>query len=144
MLAGLEPSGQRGRAGGGGKGGSWRLLFEPELHLGDAILLPDLVGWRLERMPVVPDTAFCTLAPDRVCEVLFKSTRSIDRYTKMPEYAKAGVAWVWLLDVEAQALEPYELVPDGVLQRRREPECEPRRSFRYRRKKRSSNRAPEN
>src|SRR5260370_38013851 len=42
--------------GDGGPGG-WLFLFEPELHLGEDALVPDLAGWRRERMPQLPDTA---------------------------------------------------------------------------------------
>ena len=42
----------RGRGGPGG----WRILDEPELHLGEDVLVPDLAGWRRTRMPGVPDT----------------------------------------------------------------------------------------
>ena len=49
--------------------GGWWLTPEPELHLDDEIVVPDLAGWRRERMPVYPDTAYVTLAPDWVCEV---------------------------------------------------------------------------
>ena len=102
------------RRGGGGKGGGWWLLFEPELHLGAETLIPDLAGWRIERMPQVPDTAYSTLAPDWVCEVLSPSTRAIDRYAKMPVYAEAGVAWVWLVELATEALEVYELGEGGL------------------------------
>lgn len=104
----------RRKAGGGGKGGGWWLLFEPELHLGQETLIPDLAGWRVERMPQVPDTPYATLAPDWVCEVLSPSTRAIDRYAKMPAYAEAGVAGVWLVDLATKALEVYEL-SEGTL-----------------------------
>lgn len=107
------------RRGGGGKGGGWWLLFEPELHLGEEKLIPDLAGWRIERMPQVPDTAYTTLAPDWVCEVLSPSTRAIDRYAKMPVYAEAGVAWVWLVELATEALEVYELGEGGLRLHRR-------------------------
>src|SRR5262245_26222108 len=48
----------------------WVILDEPELHFGNDVLVPDLAGWRRERMPTVPADAFFTLAPDWVCEVL--------------------------------------------------------------------------
>lgn len=44
---------QRGRGGPGG----WWILPEPELHLGEDVLVPDQAGWRTNRMPVVPDVA---------------------------------------------------------------------------------------
>src|SRR5215831_17385174 len=34
--------------------GGWVILDEPELHFGDDVLVPDLAGWRRERMPTVP------------------------------------------------------------------------------------------
>ena len=47
----------RGRGGPGG----WWILNEPELHLGPDILVPDLAGWRRERLPELPDTAWFEL-----------------------------------------------------------------------------------
>ena len=61
----------------GGPGGWW-IIFEPELHLGEDILVSDLAGWRLERMPDYPATAYFTLAPGCVCEVLSVLTRKLD------------------------------------------------------------------
>ena len=63
--------------GDGGPGGWW-IVFEPELHLGDDIFVPDLVGWRRETMPMYSDAAYCAIASDWVCEVLSPSTRCID------------------------------------------------------------------
>src|SRR5205085_2608797 len=60
----------------GGPGG-WFIFDEPELHLGEHIVVPDLAGWRRERMPQLPDTAFFELAPDWVCEVLSPSTQAL-------------------------------------------------------------------
>src|SRR5690348_10595483 len=37
--------------------GGWLILDEPELHFGNDVLVPDLAGWRRERMPEVPDDA---------------------------------------------------------------------------------------
>ena len=52
----------------GGPGGWW-ILDEPELHFDEDVLVPDLAGWRRERMPALPETAYFVLAPDWVCEV---------------------------------------------------------------------------
>lgn len=98
----------RGREGPGG----WILLNKPELHLGEDVLVPDLAGWRRERMPRVPRTAAFTLAPDWVCEVLSPSTAALDRAVKLPVYAREGVKHVWLLDPEVRTLEVLRL--DGV------------------------------
>lgn len=90
--------------GSGGPGGWW-ILDEPELHFGSDILVPDLAGWRRERLPVVPDEAFLTLAPDWIVEVLSPSTARLDRVKKLGVYAREGVAHAWLLDPIARTLE---------------------------------------
>lgn len=89
--------------------GGWWIIFEPELHLGRDILVPDLTGWRRERMPVYPDTAYCELSPDWVCEVVSPSTGRLDRVLKMPKYAANGVAHLWLIDPTLKTLEVYRL-----------------------------------
>jgi Uma2 family endonuclease len=88
----------------GGPGG-WILLFEPELHLHGDVLVPDIGGWRRERMPKVPNVAASELSPDWVCEVLSPSTAATDRVRKMPVYAREGVRHIWLVDPIAQTLE---------------------------------------
>lgn len=94
--------------------GGWWILDEPELHLaaGD-VFVPDLAGWRCERMPHEPDDHRFTVVPDWVCEVLSRSTERVDRVKKMPIYARNGVAYAWIVDVEQQFLEVKRLV-DGV------------------------------
>jgi len=94
--------------GGGGPGGWW-ILFEPELHLGPDILVPDLAGWRRERMPVLRDVPYFELAPDWVCEVLSTSTARIDRVRKKPIYARERVGHLWLVDPIVRTLEVYRL-----------------------------------
>lgn len=92
----------------GGPGG-WIILDEPELHLHGDVLVPDLAGWRRERMPELPDAAAFELAPDWVCEVLSPSTAAIDRAEKMPIYAREGVTNLWLVDPIARTLEACRL-----------------------------------
>lgn len=105
----LLPPFQFGDAGGPG---GWWILFEPELHLSENVLVPDLAGWRRERMPVVPADAFLTLPPDWVCEVLSPTTSRHDRTKKLPIYARVRVQFLWLLDPLAQTLEVFRL--DGA------------------------------
>ena len=92
----------------GGPGGWW-IVFEPELHLGDDILVPDLGGWRRETMPDYPDAAYFSIPPDWVCEVLSPSTRRIDRHEKSEIYAREGVSHMWFVDPDAKILEVFEL-----------------------------------
>jgi len=88
--------------------GGWWILDEPELHLGSDILVPDLAGWRRERMPTLPDAAWFELAPDWACEVLSPGTMRFDRIQKMPLYAASGVKHIWLIDPELRTLEAFE------------------------------------
>ncbi|MFY0570967.1 Uma2 family endonuclease [Archangium lansingense] len=92
----------------GGPGG-WVMLYKPELHLGQDVLVPDLAGWSRERMPRVPRVAAFTLAPDWVCEVLSPSTSRLDRTAKLPVYAREDVRHVWFVDPEARTLEVFRL-----------------------------------
>ena len=55
-----------GRSGPGG----WWILDEPELHLDADIVVPDLAGWRRERLPKLPGTVWFELAPDWIGEIL--------------------------------------------------------------------------
>lgn len=89
--------------------GGWWIIDEPELHLGDEVLVPDLAGWRRERMPSIPEAAYFTLTPDWVCEVLSPSTSRVDRTRKLPIYAHAGIPYAWLIDPATQTLEVYRL-----------------------------------
>ncbi len=95
--------------GGIGGPGGWWILDEPELHLGDDIVVPDLAGWRRQRMPELPDTAWFGLAPDWVCEILSPTTARIDRTLKMALYARERVPFLWLVDPDARTLEVYRL-----------------------------------
>ena len=101
----LGPPYHLGRGGPGG----WWILLEPELHLGADVLVPDWAGWRRERMPRQPETAYYPLAPDWICEVLSPSTSQLDRAKKLAIYAREGVAHAWLVDPLARTLEVLRL-----------------------------------
>lgn len=102
----LGPPFRRGRGGPGG----WVLLDEPELHLRRDVIVPDLAGWRRERMPVLDAREpFVTLAPDWVCEVLSPSTERLDRREKLAIYRREGVSHVWFVNPLARTLEVLAL-----------------------------------
>jgi Uma2 family endonuclease len=97
---------QKGRDGPGG----WWILDEPELHLDNGdVVVPDLAGWRRERMPQLPETPYFETIPDWICEILSPSTARLDRFAKLPLYAKYGVGHLWLIDPELKTLEVYAL-----------------------------------
>jgi Uma2 family endonuclease len=96
---------QKGRGGPGG----WIFIAEPELHLGPHVAVPDLGGWRRERLPkVAVEKAYIEVAPDWVCEVLSPSTEKYDRGDKRTIYATYGVEFLWLLDPRAKLLETFK------------------------------------
>lgn len=106
----LGPPFKRGRGGPGG----WRILFEPELHLGPRpdVLVPDLAGWRRERVPELPDADYFALAPDWIAEVLSPSTQRIDRADKLGIYRRERVAHVWLVDPSVRTVEIFRRAGD--------------------------------
>lgn len=101
----LGPPFKRGRGGPGG----WMILFEPELHPGEDVVVPDLAGWRRERMPQMPEAPAFELAPDWICEVLSPSTAGIDRVEKMQIYARERVSHAWMVDPREKTLEVFVL-----------------------------------
>ncbi len=95
----------RGRGGPGG----WIFVVEPELHLGAHVVVPDIGGWRAERLTPFPESAFIATPPDWICEVLSPSTQAIDRTDKLAVYAEFGVKHCWYVDPIAKTLEVLEL-----------------------------------
>ena len=105
LFSDLHPAFHRGRGGPGG----WWIVFEPELHLADDILVPDLAGWRREHMPAAPRGPWTDVAPDWVCEALSPGTERLDRYKKLPIYAREDVSFAWIIDANLQAFEALRL-----------------------------------
>ena len=95
----------RGRGGPGG----WLIIDEPELHLGHDVMVPDLAGWRRERLAEVPTDHRFTVAPDWLCEVLSPSDKGYRRIKKLRSYKLHGVAYVWLVDPLQRTLEVLRL-----------------------------------
>jgi len=91
----------------GGPGGWW-ILDEPEVHLGTDVVAPDVAGWRRDRMPRLPETAWFDIVPDWVCEVHSPSTRKIDQIDKSEIYLAFGVKHMWFIDPDDHTLIAYE------------------------------------
>jgi len=103
---GGELSGPFQKGGTGGPGG-WIFIDEPELHLGDHVVVPDIAAWRRERLPTMPEEVGITVAPDWICEVLSPSTAIHDRTIKFDIYYSFGVGYLWYLDPEYKTLEVF-------------------------------------
>jgi Uma2 family endonuclease len=101
-----------GPGGGGENPGGWWILDEPELHLQEDVVVPDIAGWRRERVPTIPDAAWLDVAPDWVCEIISPRTESIDRGHKLRIYARECVVNLWLVNPIAKTLEVYRLSED--------------------------------
>jgi Uma2 family endonuclease len=95
-------------SGRGGPGGWW-ILTEPELHLGEDVVVPDLAGWRRTRVADLPRGAFLTLPPDWACETVSPSTERLDRGKKLAIYAREHVSHLWLLNPLSETLEIFRL-----------------------------------
>lgn len=89
--------------------GGWEIYFEPELHLGDDVLVPDLAGWVAGRLTGNVAQASTVVPPDWICDVLSPSTQAADRILKLPIYARAGVRWAWLVHPTDHTVETFEL-----------------------------------
>lgn len=99
----------------GGPGG-WIFIAEPELHLGPHITVPDIAGWRRERLTAdTQDAAVIEIAPDWICEILSPSTERYEKGDKRRIYALHGVEPLWHLDPRAKTLETFQLQDENWL-----------------------------
>lgn len=97
----------------GGPGGWW-IFPEVDVQLASGdVVRPDLAGWRRERLLDPGDIRPITVVPDWICEVLSPSNTSYDRVTKRAKYARACVAFYWLVDPAERVLEALAL-RDGL------------------------------
>lgn len=110
-VMGVEIGAPFGR-GKGGPGG-WLIMDNPELHLAEDIIVPDIAGWRLETMSEDMEGAHLTQAPDWVCEVLSPPTRQFDLDEKRAEFARERVRHLRIPDPDTKSLEVFEL-HDGL------------------------------
>lgn len=100
---------QRFDADAGGTG--W--WIEPEAEIlfpGGRLLVPDLCGFRVERVPELPDQNPLSILPDWCCEVLSPHTARDDVTIKLPLYARSGVQWTWIVDPMRRLVEVFETV----------------------------------
>lgn len=105
LVADLNIAFQQGRGGPGG----WWILYEPELHLGPDVVVPDLAGWKRDRVPTLPREAAMVEPPDWVCEIVSPATEATDRTRKLSLYARHSVNHAWLVNPLSQTLEVLRL-----------------------------------
>lgn len=106
----VAPSYQFGE--GGGPGG-WIIYDEPEIHFStEDIIVPDLAGWRKEKLTTPAEEHRFIVFPDWICEILSPHTAQRDRIIKMRLFARYGVPFVWLIDPTLKTLEVFRLESD--------------------------------
>jgi Uma2 family endonuclease len=94
-------------------GAGWWIEREAEiLFLSGMLVVPDLCGFRVERVPDLPEENPLTILPDWCCEILSPRTARDDRTLKLPLYARSGVAWCWIVDPMRRLVEVFETVDD--------------------------------
>ncbi len=95
---------------GGTRGpGGWIILFEPEIKLSEDILVPDLAGWKEDRLPWEEEHNWISVPPDWVCEIISASSVRVDRIKKSSIYAGEGIPYLWLIDPRYRTLETFKL-----------------------------------
>jgi len=95
---------QRGRGGPGG----WWIIIEPDVELTtNDIIVPDLAGWKRDKVPEFPHDRPIRFVPDWICEVLSPTNQKRDRVVKANLYLTCGVMYYWILDVQERTLEAY-------------------------------------
>lgn len=90
-------------------GGDWWLDVEREIVFpGGKLYVPDIAGWIVADGDLTfADENPVRRIPDWVCEILSRTNQRADRAIKLPTYAAAGVAHVWIADLEAECVEVY-------------------------------------
>lgn len=100
--------------GGRGGPGGWWIASEVEVELAPHdVFVPDVVGWRRDRVPERPKGRPVRTRPDWVCEVLSPSTASTDLGPKRIAYHAAGVPHYWVVDPEHETLMVYRATAEG-------------------------------
>lgn len=94
--------------------GGWWFSSETTVEFGlGQVRLPDVAGWRRERMPEMPDGPFFELAPDWACEISLPFTDKVERASKAPVYPREKVRHTWLIDPLMKTLEVFRLDGDS-------------------------------
>lgn len=91
------------------RGTGWWIEVETEIRFPQGKLaVPDLAGWRVERVPDLPDENPVTVLPDWCCEILSLRTARDDKRLTLPLFARANVPWSWLVDPSLRLVEVYQ------------------------------------
>lgn len=99
-----------------GEPGGWWIGSEVHVQLApDVVVVPDCVGWRMERVPELPDAFPVTIRPDWICEILSPSNPARDTIRKLRLYHEAKIPHYWIADPERQQLSVFRWQPEAYL-----------------------------
>jgi Uma2 family endonuclease len=102
------------RGGGPPPPAGWYIQLEVEIRFpNDEKAVPDVSGWRNERIAGHRNDNPIRVVPDWVCEILSDSTRPKDLGPKRDMHARHGVKHLWIVEPEARVLETFALDADG-------------------------------
>ncbi len=106
-----------GAFGGGGPGpAGWWFAAEVEVEFENhEVYLPDVAGWRRDRVSHRPQGRPIRTRPDWVCEILSSSTASRDTVQKYRTLHRCGVPHYWVVDPDHETLTVHRWQADGYL-----------------------------
>lgn len=105
--------------GSGDAPGGWWICVEVDILLHDAIVRPDIVGWRRDRLPGLPgpgELGLVTERPDWVCEVLSPTTAFRDMGIKRELYHQHRVEHYWVVEPERRRLSVHRWTEAGYVE----------------------------
>jgi Uma2 family endonuclease len=106
----------RRRGGPPGHPAGWWFASEVDVYFDERnTLLPDVAGWRWERLPEVPNERPIRVVPDWTCEILSTNKRR-DLITKKRVYHRSHVPHYWIIDPVEEMLTVYRWAPEGFLE----------------------------
>lgn len=105
---------REGRRNGGPPPAGWYFKIEVEVRFDtDEKAVPDVAGWRTERIAGHRNENPIRIVPDWVCEILSDSTRRKDLGVKRDLYARQHVGHLWIVDPDVRQLEAFALDSEG-------------------------------
>ncbi|AUX40150.1 hypothetical protein SOCE26_015470 [Sorangium cellulosum] len=96
--------------------GGWWFATEVEVRFEEhEVYRPDVVGWRRDRLPELPEETPICVRPDWVCEVLSPSNARSDLVKKLRTYQRCQVPHYWIVDPRNELLTVHRWMSDGYL-----------------------------
>jgi Uma2 family endonuclease len=95
------------------EGGLGEVVGPMTVHVHDEMVFqPDLIFIPADRMEIADPEGHVHGVPDLAIEILSPSTRSYDRSLKRKHYVSSGLPELWLVDIDARAVEVWRAGAD--------------------------------